>query len=164
LTECAHLYTAWCGLPAGDFTVAKAPGGKPYFLRYPALRFSISHSGEYWGVAFSGQELGLDIQSHKERNYMALAKRWYHAKEYAAVEQYGPACFFDIWSAKESLVKCSGEGFSAAFSAFSVAAEGKIVPLCDGWQLKPLHIAEGYSACLCGKKLGKIFLEQNPNS
>lgn len=158
LAACARRYARWRGILAGDFTVATAPGGKPYFPHEPALHFSVSHSGEYWAVAFSGQPLGLDIQRYEERDQLALAKRWYHPEEYAAVKKNGPACFFDIWSAKESLVKCSGEGVSSSFSSFCVVENGEIAPISSGWQIKPLSILDGYAACLCGKKLGQVYV------
>ena len=164
LLECAHRYALWRGLPKGDFAIATTPFGKPYFPHRLDMHFSISHSGEYWAVAFGGQELGLDIQRHEKRDYLALAKRWYHPQEYAAVEQYGPNYFFDIWCAKESLIKCSGEGFSASFSTFCVIKDGAIAPASKGWQLKPLPMIAGYSACLCGKELGRIFTHLPENS
>jgi 4'-phosphopantetheinyl transferase len=157
LAECARRYSQWRELPPGDFTLATAAGGKPYFPLNPHVHFSISHSGEYWAVAFSGYALGLDIQSHVERDYLAVAKRWYHIREYAAVEQYGLECFYDIWCAKESLIKCSGEGFSASFSLLCVVKDGAIAPACSGLQLKSLQMIAGYSACLCAKKLGRIY-------
>lgn len=161
LRECAHRYSRWRGLTAGDFTLAVAPGGKPYFPRCPQVHFSISHSAGYWAAAFSGRPLGLDIQRHVERDYLALAKRWYHPLEYTAVEQFGPKCFFDIWSAKESLVKCNGTGFPASFPSFSVVEKGAIAPESVGWQLKPLNMLAGYSACVCGKELGQVFYCQS---
>ena len=160
LPDCARRYALWRGLTAADFTVAAAGGGKPYFPQSPHIHFSISHSGAYWAAAFGGQPLGLDIQRHEARNHLALAKRWYHREEYAAVEQKGSACFFDIWSAKESLVKCSGEGVSPSFSAFSVLKNGVIAERCGPWQLKLLHLADGYSACLCAENLGQVHVEQ----
>ena len=159
LTQCAYRYARRRGLPAGDFTLATAEGGKPYFPHSPHIHFSISHSGELWAAAFGGQPLGLDIQRHEQRDHLALAQRWYHGDEYAAVKQNGPACFFDIWCAKESLVKCSGEGF-AAFCAFCTVQNGRIAAQCGPWQLRPLELATGYSACLCGKKLGLIHIER----
>lgn len=160
LLECASRYALWRGLKKdGDFELDLAPGGKPYFPRRPELHFSVSHSGEYWLAAFQGQPLGLDIQLHEERDYLAIAKRWFHPDEYAAVKQYGPHCFFDIWSAKESLVKCSGAGLTSSFSAFSVVEGGAIAPHNGGLQLKPMNLIVGYSICLCGKEIKKVYLK-----
>lgn len=141
---------------AGDFTVAVAKGGKPYFPHCPQVHFSISHSGEYWAVAFSSLPVGLDIQRHEQRDYLSLAKRWYHPQEYAAVEQYGKQCFFDIWCAKESRIKCGGTGFPALFPTFSVVEKGAIAAVVEDWQIKPLNIDADYSACLCGQQLGRV--------
>jgi 4'-phosphopantetheinyl transferase len=159
LSECAARYARLRGLAAADFTLAKSSRGKPYFPHCPGIHFSLSHSGAYWAAAFGGQPLGLDIQRHTKRDILALAQRWYHPEEYLAVQRQGAELFFAIWSAKESLVKCSGTGFSAAFSAFSVLEKGRLAQQCGGWQLKPLRIVEGYSACLCGQELGSIHIE-----
>ena len=159
LSECARRYAASSGLPAVHDRLATAPGGKPYFLRQPGLHFSISHSGDYWAVAFGGQPVGLDIQQHAARDYLALAKRWYHPQEYAAVQQYGPAHFFAIWSAKESVVKCSGKGIFASFSTFSVAEGSGILPLSAGLQVRPVSLMKGYAACLCAKRIKRVYLE-----
>ena len=160
LSECAHCYTIRRGMSVGDFSVASMPGGKPYFPYYPQVHFSISHSGEYWAAAFGGNPLGLDIQRHEERDILALAKRWYHNEEFVAVEQYGKECFFDIWSAKESLVKCCGEGFPASFTKFSVVENGVVAAVCGIWQLKLLRIIAGYSFCLCAKELGEVYIDE----
>ena len=157
LAECARQYVSWRGLSDSEFTVAKSAAGKPYFPHSPHIHFSISHSGEYWVAAFSGQNVGLDIQQHLQRDYLAVAKRWYHPQEFAAVKQYGASCFFDIWSAKESLLKYSGEGLSAAFSTFSVIEKGQIAALNSGLHLQTLKLLAGYSLCICGKNLGRIY-------
>lgn len=47
---------------------------KPYF-KYSNLNFNISHSDKIIGVAFSKDELGLDIEKVKQRNYTQIAKR-----------------------------------------------------------------------------------------
>lgn len=160
LRDSAAHYAASRGLACnGDFTVERQPGKKPFFPAQRELHFSISHSGAYWLVAFHGRELGLDIQQHKTRSCAAIAKRWFHADEYAAVLQHGDTCFFAIWSAKESLCKANGQGINAAFPHFCVAGPGgNLLERCCSWQLRPFALAEGYSACLCAAEMGQVHI------
>lgn len=48
--------------------------GKPY-LRTREKFFSISHSGEYIVLAFSGSECGVDVEMMKERDFVSISKR-----------------------------------------------------------------------------------------
>ncbi|MCL1976305.1 MAG: 4'-phosphopantetheinyl transferase superfamily protein [Firmicutes bacterium] len=159
LLNSAHRYVQWRRCDPGDFVIAKLPGGKPYFPHCRQVHFSLSHSGEYWACAFSGQPLGLDIQLHEERNYLMMAKRWYHPEEYVVVEKYGQKSFFDIWSAKESVIKCRGDGFPDKLANFSVAKNDGVAAVCGSWQLNPLQLLKGYSVCLCAEELAEVYIE-----
>lgn len=48
--------------------------GKPY-LRTREKFFSLSHSGEYVVLVFSGNECGVDIEQIKNRDYVSIAER-----------------------------------------------------------------------------------------
>lgn len=57
-------------------------GRKPYFASHPYIHFSISHSGDIWGVVFSGKEVGLDIQyPNPSVTHKKIAKRYFHPDE-----------------------------------------------------------------------------------
>ena len=40
--------------------------GKPFFTLQPGIHYNITHSGQYVACIFAGQEVGIDIQEHKE--------------------------------------------------------------------------------------------------
>lgn len=156
LPVCAADYARARGLDGGGFAACVSAGGKPCFPARPDVHFSVSHSGGYWLAAFHGATIGLDIQAHVQRNYLAIAKRWFHADEYAAVAERGLGCFFDIWSAKESYCKMLGTGINADFNRFSVVAGGAVASVCNNCQLRQVSLFDGYSLCAAAQEISEI--------
>jgi 4'-phosphopantetheinyl transferase len=54
--------------------------GKPY-LPNREYHFSIAHSGESVAVAISRSEIGLDMESERSLDHLALAKRFFSPEE-----------------------------------------------------------------------------------
>ena len=95
------------------------------------LPFSISHSDEFWAIAYAlgapkTLNLGLDIEFPKEgRNMLGIAQRYFHEGE----QQFLAACapneienlFHEIWTTKEALAKLSGEGLAETLSAIDLS-------------------------------------------
>ena len=131
-----------------DLTLAVGPHGKPYFLHAPQLHFSISHSGRRWLCAFSDAPVGLDVQQHRVCQRQALARRFFSPAEQLFLEQRAYAPFFDLWCAKESYLKYTGEGLSGLEAVCTVSPEGTF-PSVPGVSLKLLFPFAGYSACVC---------------
>ena len=77
--------------------------GKPYIEGYDY--FSISHTGNYWGVIFDDEECGLDIQLSTDVKFEDIAKRVFNEYEIKCVSEYGKDAFFHIWTRREALVK-----------------------------------------------------------
>lgn len=48
---------------------SKGEHGKPFFTLQPKIHYNISHSGKYVLCILAGQEVGIDIQFHKEVDY-----------------------------------------------------------------------------------------------
>ncbi|MDR3224683.1 MAG: 4'-phosphopantetheinyl transferase superfamily protein [Clostridiales Family XIII bacterium] len=118
--------------------------GKPYFAE-PALRgthFSVSHSGRYWAALFADAEVGLDIEDISIRGRLTEAKmekiaaRFFSEAERVFFSRGADAAalseknltgysdsairFFNIWTAKESYIKYTGNGMSEGLASFSV--------------------------------------------
>jgi hypothetical protein len=70
---------------------------KPYF-KYSDIKFSISHSHEFIGVAFSTKEIGFDIEKLQERNLEKLSK--YFKKEFHSLSE-----FYKFWTGYEAQYK-----------------------------------------------------------
>ena len=77
--------------------------------------FSVSHSGGYIAVAVGCRAgMGVDIERHRPRRFLALAEHWFHPNEFECVRALaGDAqaqAFFRIWTLKEAALKsrCAG--------------------------------------------------------
>ncbi|MBO4888275.1 MAG: 4'-phosphopantetheinyl transferase superfamily protein [Firmicutes bacterium] len=106
-----------------DLSTCKTAAGKPYFRSLP-LCLSTTDSGPYDVLALSTEEIGIDLQIHKNMKYLSLAKRFFHPDEYKYLSSlpsnYQPDVFFLLWTAKEAYVKYTGTGIDQNFSRFSV--------------------------------------------
>jgi len=155
LPEEERLYQSasrYSGLNSSEFYKAQAEGGKPFFPSSPQIKFSISHSGDYWACAFGTSELGLDIQQHTQCRIRDISKRFFHPEEIEYLEACGYAAeeFFKIWTAKESYVKFTGRGLSQGLETFSV-----IAPI-DGAEFRLIPFDDGYTMCICSEKIGEV--------
>ena len=155
LTRAAAMHG---GLAPALLRVARREGGKPYFPAVPELHFSVTHSGGLWLCAFGGAEVGLDLQRHApRRSLQALSRRFFHPTENAFLSEcgYATADFYDIWSAKESYIKYTGEGLTRPLASFSV------VPAAPtGCEIRRLPFQSGFSLCICAARLGKVRLAE----
>lgn len=79
--------------------------GKPYIKGNP-FYFNKSHSYDYTLLACSQQEIGIDIEKHREIKKHAL-KRLYTKDEQEEVKD-DVNKFYDLWVRKESYVKLKG--------------------------------------------------------
>lgn len=137
--------------------------GKPFFPDCEGLRFSISHSGEYWLCAFADRPVGLDLQ--RCRSFVppeTLSQRFFHPREDAFLAKNGYERFYDLWTAKESFIKFTGRGFYDDPETFSVVAENGAFPAVQGAQLQHIPFCEGYSLCVCSESPDEIILRQLP--
>ena len=139
-----------------DFTLDYGERGKPRFAHAPQVHFNITHSGAYWMCAFSPQELGLDLQVHRPCRWEKLSKRFFHPAEASFLKDKGPQAFFDLWAAKESYAKYTGQGIAEGFGQFSLVDEVGRFPVRAGAALRLLPWLDGYSMCLCAKELSAV--------
>jgi len=136
-----RMLTQLCGITSPEIRVA--PGGKPYLSGREDVFFSVSHSGSLavCAVSFPGTaaapgydvlwddasapEIGADAEivrdiSHAPR-LRRLAERFFAPDAAARLEKLPdaavPRAFCFHWTACESAVKMTGEGFARGFSA-----------------------------------------------
>lgn len=95
--------------------------GKPYLPEYPGIYFNLSHSGDYVAAVLSGHPVGIDIQEKKELSGGVL-NRFFSESERSG--KYAP---FEIFSAKESYIKFTGEGMSRSLTDFRVDLRSKTI-------------------------------------
>lgn len=90
-------------LPNGEIKITDT--GKPYLPNGPF--FNVSHSGEYVVFASSSNsEVGIDIERIDENKLDGI--RYVLDEEEKKISDSG--LLFQIWSNKESLIKCSSNG------------------------------------------------------
>lgn len=133
--------------------------GKPYFANIPDCFFSISHSGSYAACAFSGEEIGLDLQTTlraENDRILRLSKRFFSSDDHQALlhadKKDLPEQFTKMWTAHEAYVKYTGEGLHVVrqFSTqdLIIVRDRKTVA---SYQFLP--VPEGYCMALCGAGL-----------
>lgn len=140
------------GLDPDTCPIERTEKGKPYFPSRPEVCFSVSHSGDYWACAVAEQPLGLDLQKHKGGRLEDIARRFFHPQEADWLERNGIEYFYDVWAAKESYVKWTGQGIDRYFDDFSVVENDKLAENGEGYHFYRFHWKQEYSLCLCGQQ------------
>ena len=100
-----------------SFAYSFGENGKPYFDNYPDIYFSLSHSGDYVICAISEEEVGADIQEHREMK-SGIAARFFSEEDKKNMEQAGASrgekfsaeLFYRMWAVKEAHMKLTGMG------------------------------------------------------
>lgn len=148
----------------GDL-VLKDPGTykKPYFLSPGDIAFSISHSGKLWMCAFGNRELGLDVQGDQKCSPGRLSKRFFHPEENLWLQQNAYRDFLQIWAAKESYLKYTGEGLTRGMDFFTTADENGLKTETQGVMQKHFQITwksegknETAAVCVTGKQIDQV--------
>lgn len=94
--------------------------GKPAFSA-DGVHVSISHSKGICLAAIADSEIGVDIEHMATAKPLTrLADRYFTVSESEYVKSDPNVRFYEIWCAKESYMKYTGEGFSRPMSSFSV--------------------------------------------
>jgi 4'-phosphopantetheinyl transferase len=153
------------GVPPEAVPIALSGQGRPELVvpagRMP-LDFNLSHSGERGLIVWSSQRrVGADIErrdagsswrtigglvlGREDRNRLARLS-----------DGQKSVLFYDIWSAKEAVLKAHGSGIACDLTAFSVRA-GRIVAHTKteavpsrllAYRTRSLDVANDYAACV----------------
>ena len=101
--------------------IAEGEKGKPYLPDYPELYFNLSHSGHYAAIVTGAHPCGVDVErDHAE--YQKISDHFFTEEEQQYIKNSSDPkdAFLQIWTRKESFIKCSGEGISRDFHSFDV--------------------------------------------
>ena len=95
----------------------------------PGIDFNISHSGDYVIMGISDVKrqdgsiarIGCDIEQIRDRN-TKIAERYFDETELVWIEQADDKtrAFYQIWTARESYIKMTGEGILLDFKKYRV--------------------------------------------
>ena len=134
-----------------DTQFAKNENGKPY-LKSPMQRlfFSVSHTNERLFIAFSKENVGLDVELLSRKvNYIPIVKKFVK-EEQAEILSYTD--FLKHWVVKESVIKWLGGSLSQDLKAVKWIKNQvyyKETPL----PLKPhVFTFDDYLICLFGER------------
>lgn len=158
-----------------NITFGKNKYGKPYLKEYPKFKFNISHSGEFVVCAVDDKYIGIDIQKVEHIEYKEIAKIFFTLSEYNCIlkrnldNQLNK--FYDIWTLKESYIKCYGQGLSMPLNSFSVDIDKyknikvTINNKFNKYVFKQFDIEVGYKMAVCSinKEISNniIMIDQN---
>ena len=121
--------------------------GKPHlYLQNKEVFISLTHSGDYVGCMVSDRPCGIDIEKHKDREYEKIARRICTDLEIYGIETAKK--FFDLWTAKESILKAYGSGLALDMRSFEIRKNGEeFSTLVDGKEYMGAikKFEEGYS-------------------
>lgn len=127
----------------GEIRFVRNRYGKPLCTSGP-VHFNLSHSGDWVVAAVSRGEIGVDVERIDPAMDLSLAAGLFTPAELAWMDQDGDGKrerFFELWTYKESFIKCAGTGLSVPLNSFSVMprADGTatVVPVADGMEPVP---------------------------
>ncbi len=129
LARAALRALLWRVTGSTAWRIAADARGKPWAYspdgaRGPAI--SISHSAGAVAVAVGpvAMALGIDIERHAIRDFVAIAAHAFSAEERAAVRAEGQAAFYRIWTTREAVAKVTGAGLAQSLGHGNVLGAG----------------------------------------
>ena len=96
----------------------------------------------------------LHTKGRKER----ISSRFFHPQENEYLRRCAYRDFFDIWAAKESYVKYTGQGIDENFASFTAAAPTAPAAEINGAQLKSIPFHPDYSLSLCAPRIDNVII------
>lgn len=152
------LLADYLGATPADLAFGENAHGKPSLEGGPY--FNLSHSHNLAALAISDAfELGLDIEHVRAIEGPEIARRFFSARECAALNAYVGSdyeeAFYRCWTRKEAYVKAQGEGLGISLQTFDVTIdEGAPRFLridgddADAWRLFSFKPAPGYQGAV----------------
>ncbi len=127
-TMVRYLAETRFGLPGRRLSFATEENGKPFLTgEAQALRFNLSHAGDWVVCAIGDEPTGIDVEQVKDAG-VNIAERVMTPGEYRRwmllPEAERLRAFYRAWTAKESYAKYRGEGLGLDFAELEILPEG----------------------------------------
>jgi len=154
------------GVDIKTLTISYGESGKPFVEGCP-FHFNVSHSGSKGLIALSEDKpIGVDLEAIRWRKGLhRLANRFLHPAEAEQLENLAESDmareFTRLWTAREALVKATGQGIGSGFSKFHVQYQEKdqryrvddpenvLLFPCEVWSV-PLQGSDFFAALALG--------------
>lgn len=108
--------------------------GKPFLKDYPGFHFNLSHSGRWVVCAVGANPVGIDVEQ-KGKADLEAAATFFSEEEQQDLAAKSAADrrshFYNLWTLKESFLKCIGRGFFADLSSFTIKIENDRICIKD---------------------------------
>ncbi len=96
---------------SAEFPIRQGEHGRPFFDGESAPDFNLSHSGNLAACILGRCRVGIDVQEELDTVHTEkLAARFFGEAEQALLKNAPREVFFALWTKKEALGKCLGEG------------------------------------------------------
>lgn len=117
--------------------------GKPYLCNNSEFHFNISHTRNAIAVAFSDNEIGVDVEPVQSVD-LAISNRFFTSSEqdYISSHENSNHAFYEVCTKKEAYIKYTGSGLSAPLKSFNVL-DSQIRSMLQTFEMKTYII----SAC-----------------
>lgn len=108
-------------VPISTLSVNKTEKGKPYISGYDNFHFSVSHTNNIIAFCVNDAPVGIDIE-YKTHNFLRISKRFFTSEESELIENATDKekAFLQLWTAKESYLKMTGDGLYRSLSSFNI--------------------------------------------
>lgn len=149
--------------------------GKPYLKKYPKFNFNISHSGDFVLCATDNRPIGVDIEEIKYIEYEEIIKNFFTERECEYIFENDLdtqlSKFYEIWTLKESYIKCSGQGLAIPLNSFSIYIDkSKNIKMINDekynkYMFKRFDIESNYKIAICSlnKEISSNIIKINQN-
>jgi 4'-phosphopantetheinyl transferase len=150
----------YLGISPASVTFGLDFNKKPFIVNTEksALRYNLSHSGDWVLIAVSSSEVGVDVEFIKQSfQYQEVIKDYFIADEIDYINQNSSLeRFFLLWTRKEAFVKATGKGLDNDLrtipSLDGTHAEDKI-SIVQNWYINSFKLNEHYIASLAGNHI-----------
>ena len=138
------------------------PNGRPRAITLngtAAPYISLSHTPGLVACAVSlDGSIGIDVESWRERDFVALAQYAFGQLEREEISQNGISAFYRIWTLREAIAKAAGNGIFSTFDGRDYAANAPVTGCWISGEWKLFHTSPHpkYSLALAYKNGNKV--------
>lgn len=119
--------------------------GAPRVVGNDDIRYSVSHSGPWIGLAFvAGGAVGFDVEAVQTKNNDSMASRILSPRERVLYAQ-DPTEFYRFWARKEATVKLTGHGVTTPLDKIDVVSDVVLVAIEDrpaSWPIERIGVQD----------------------